>query len=167
MDLQQDIKCWDGKSKDDIETIFFRHQHEPDFVTNLILYLNDLTLQAAASWLLKRYLESGKQIHQKQIKTIYLQLPQLAHWQAKLHILQCMSHLPIDSESKDSIYPFVRRHLSDDNKFVRAWSYHGMYELARQHPEYHNETQQYFDMALHDEAPSVRARIRNLLKQGY
>jgi hypothetical protein len=167
MGLQQDLKSWDGKSKDDIETVFFHHQHDPDLVANLILHLSDHTLQAAASWLLKRYLESGQKLNQKQIKTIYSRLPLLEHWQAKLHILQCMSYMPIDKETIDCVYPFLRTHLTDDNKFVRAWSYHGFYELARQHPEYYDETRQYFDMALQDEAPSVRARIRNIFKQGF
>ncbi len=57
--------------------------------------------------------------------------------------------------------------LTDHNKFVRAWSYNGFFELSRQHSEYLDETKQFFQMTMRDEAPSVKARIRNIMKTGF
>ncbi len=61
----------------------------------------------------------------------------------------------------------MRKCLEDDNKFVRAWAYNGFYELAKQYPEYRTEAGQLFEMALRDEAASVKARVRNVMKQGF
>ena len=62
---------------------------------------------------------------------------------------------------------FLRNCLVDNNKFVRAWAYNGFYELAVQYPEYEKETKQFFEMAMRDEAPSVKSRIRNIMKKGF
>jgi len=51
-----------------------------------------------------------------------------------------------------------------ENKFVRSWAYNGFYGLSRQYPEYIQETKQFFEVAMKDEAPSVKARIRNVTK---
>jgi len=59
---------------------------------------------------------------------------------------------------------FLRVCLLDNNKFVRAWAYKGFYELAVQYPK---ETRQFFEMAMRDEAPSVKSRIRNIMKKGF
>ena len=59
----------------------------------------------------------------------------------------------------------MRHNLTATNKFVRAWSYNGLYELARRDPVYLPEVEQIFELALRDEAPSVKARIRNLQKE--
>lgn len=54
--------------------------------------------------------------------------------------------------------------LSDNNKFVRAWAYNGLYELSRQYEDLRIETMLLLDAGLNDEAASVRARIRNILR---
>ncbi|VAW46017.1 hypothetical protein MNBD_GAMMA04-800, partial [hydrothermal vent metagenome] len=45
------------------------------------------------------------------------------------------------------------------------WAYNGFNELSVQYNEYRKETEAFFEMAMRDEAPSVRSRIRNILKQ--
>ena len=82
-------------------------------------------------------------------------------------MLQCIPFMPIAKKNINVVYNFLRWTLTDQNKFVRAWSYNGFYELSKQHPEYLDETKQYFEMAMRDEAPSVKARIRNILKKGF
>ena len=53
---------------------------------------------------------------------------------------------------------------SRQEKFVRAWAYNGFYLLAVQHGEYEAEARQLLTMALRDEPASVKARVRNVLK---
>lgn len=62
---------------------------------------------------------------------------------------------------------FLRNCLISDNKFVRAWAYNGFYELALQYPAYKTEVKKFLDMAMKDEAASVKARVRNILKRGF
>ena len=57
--------------------------------------------------------------------------------------------------------------MVENNKLVRAWAYNGFYEISRQYPEYKEETKKLFAMAMKDEAPSVKARIRNIMRTGF
>ena len=93
-------------------------------------------------------------------------LDKLEHWETKLHILQSIPFMPIEITERKKVDAFLRETLTDPNKFVRAWSYNGFYELAMQHSEYLNETKQFFEMAMRDEAASIKARIRNIMKKG-
>jgi len=125
------------------------------------------SLQSGASWLLKRYFEDGRTVDSEQASNILSQLNDLKTWEAKLHILQCLSEIPIAGDRKGDVERFLRTSLSSENKFVRAWTYNGFYILCNQYPEYKQETKEFFDMAMRDEAPSVRARIRNIVKAGF
>ncbi|MCP4400146.1 MAG: hypothetical protein GY801_22915 [bacterium] len=74
--------------------------------------------------------------------------------------------MPIEKSHANGVCAFLKACLVDRHKFVKAWAYNGLYELATQHREYTEETQQLFDMAMRDEATSVKARIRNIMKKG-
>ena len=117
--------------------------------------------------MLKTWLEAGNELEQPQIEKIYGSLDQLKLWEAKLHVLQSIPFMPIADTVCSNLYAFLRITLTDSNKFVRAWSYNGLYELSRQHSKYIDETKEYFEMAMRDEVPSVKARIRNAMKKGF
>jgi len=167
MGIEQDIAAWDGKSTADIMAVYEAHNPETNFADTII----DLSFRQAcgkgATWLLKAWLEAGNTLVQSQIKRIYGSLDQLEHWEAKLHVLQSIPFMPIPDAESENVYNFLRLTLNDQNKFVRAWSYNGFFELSRQYSKYLNETKQYFEMALRDEAASVKARIRNIMKKGF
>ena len=165
MAIEQKLLAWDGKSKIDIQAIFSSHCNESGFADKIIQLFTNAALQKGASWLLKAWLETGEQVTPAQIKTIYSQLNNLEHWETKLHLLQCLPYMPVAEDERNDLHHFLRTTLTDTNKFIRAWSYNGFYELAKQYPEYRTETKQYFDMAMRDEPPSVKARIRNILKK--
>ncbi len=167
MCIEQEIAAWNGKSATDIKAIYNAHSAETDFADTIIALIPTQACEKGATWLLKAWLEAGNKLKKPQISKIYGTLEHLENWQAKLHVLQSIPLMPIaDSESKN-VYIFLKLTLSDQNKFVRAWTYNGFYELSRQHSEYLNETTQYFEMAIHDEAPSVKARIRTIMKKGF
>jgi len=164
MTLQHAITNWQGKSAADISDIYQRYQHSDNFVQNLLQYMQQSALQKGATWLLKCHLESHGTVP---ANAVYKRLSQLQHWQSKLHILQCIPYLPIGSSDKHGLEVFLRQCLTDNNKFVRAWAYNGFHLLACQYGEYREETEQFLRMAMRDEAPSVQARVRNILKQGF
>ena len=164
MTLEQAITNWDGKSASDIKEIYQRHCGTDSFTASLIKSLAPGDLQIGASWLLKHYLENNNTLDSDQLSAIYQSLSALGHWQARLHILQCIPMMPIGKPETKTVEGFLRSCLADSNKFIRAWAYNGFFELAMQYPEYRPETRQFFDMALRDEAPSVKARIRNIMQ---
>ncbi len=167
MSLDQEIAAWDGKSADDIAAVYSRHHGQPAFVDSLVEFSKEPAYQKGATWLLKRWFESGNSLDSQQITTVYSSLQALEDWESRLHLLQCIPHMPIEKPMKPKVEFFLRASLTDSNKFVRAWAYNGFYELALQYPEYVDEVQAIFDLALRDEAASVKARIRNIQKKGW
>ena len=57
MTLRSEIKNWDGKSADDIESIYDRHAQQPQFLSEIINHATMPSLQKGSTWLIKRHLE--------------------------------------------------------------------------------------------------------------
>ena len=165
MGLQQEIADWDGKSADDIHLIYSRYFHAPAFISEVLSLIKQVPYQKGATWLLKKHLEDEGHLTLQQMGSIYRTLPKFEHWESKLHILQSMPFMPIRKSKVKVVESFLRNCLADQNKFVRAWTYNGFYLLAKQYPEYQAEVDQLLDQAMQNEAASVKARIRNILKQ--
>ena len=167
MHIEKEIAAWDGKSAADIKSIYIAHSADSNFSDTIIALSLTEACEKGATWLLKAWFEAGNRLEPDQIAKIYGSLDKLQHWEAKLHILQSIPFMPITDAESSNVYNFLKISLCDQNKFVRAWSYNGFYELSRQHSKYLDETKQYFEMAMRDEAPSVKARIRNIMKKGF
>lgn len=167
MNIEQEINSWDGKSSSDIGAIYSRYACEEGFVANLVVLCGRKELEQGATWLLKHHLEHKNTIEDREVSAIYNLASNLEHWQARLHILQSMAYMPVAEADKRKVENFLRDCLMDANKFVRAWAYNGFYELSVQFPEYKSEAKHFFDIAMRDEAPSVKARIRNIIKKGF
>ena len=165
MSIDQEIISWDGKSSDDINAVYSRHKNDNFFLLQIIEFAQQEPLQKGATWLLKRHFEGGQNIEESQATKIFGLLPNLEYWETKLHILQCLTYMEIANTEKKETEFFLRKCLTDENKFVRAWAYNGFYELSIQHSEYISEAKQFFKMAMRDETPSVKARIRNIMKK--
>lgn len=167
MGIEQEILSWDGTSSDDLVAIYNRYKDDCIFVSQTVKLLKQDSTQQGALWLLKRYFENGGEIGCEQVAVIYKLLPLINQWQTKLLILQCMRYMKIGINEQKLVENFLRSCLNDNNKFLRAWAYNGFYEISTQFPEYKQETKQFFEMAMRDEVPSVKARIRNIVKNGF
>ncbi len=164
MSLEQKTAEWDGKSAAGIKAIFKTYHREDDFADNLISMLEFPAAQKGASWLLKAFLEDGSSLSTSQVKRLYARMPDLEHWETVLHFLQILPLLTVPLSNKDAVHTFLRQCLNSKNKFVRAWTYNGLHHLAQQHPEFAEEVDALLIKALENEAPSVKARIRNIKK---
>ncbi len=167
MSLQTKIQQWDGKSSADIEAVYQQYAADSGFVSKLIRLGTQAALEKGATWLIKRHLEQKYKPTAQQTQNVLSLLPDLTHWESKLHILQCLPYAVIDKAEKKNLEWFLRNHITHSNKFVRAWAYNGFYELAAQHSEYREEVSALFELALQDEPASIKARIKNCLKKGF
>lgn len=169
MSLSADIAKWDGKSKTAIVQIYNRYVARPDFLREVVEAFDNANLQSGATWLLKHHFdEGGDALDPQLVREVYRSTPSLVHWDAKLHILQCVEQLPIPRSELPVAEGFIRRCLKDDAKFVRAWAYSSFHELAVQFPEYRPEVSQMLADALATEtAGSVLSRVRRKLRQGF
>jgi len=167
MSISSAIASWNGKSADDIAAIYNQYYNKSDFHSSIVSLIKNKSYETGASWLLKHDFELGGQLNANEISIVYGVLSKLEYWEAKLHLLQCIEYMPISKTDVKKVENFLRLTLSGENKFVRTWAYNGFYLLAKQYIEYQEDANQFFEMALRDEAPSVKARIRNILKVGF
>ncbi len=180
MSIKAALLNWDTKSAEDIEGIyqdFFlpTNSDSETLISSIVdmISLEPLTaeadseidiLQQGGSWLIKHHLQLGQAIKEECADALLDALTTLRSWQAKLHLLQCLGYFSVKKSQKKSVEHFLRQCLMDKNKFVRAWAYGGFYQLAQQYSEYQLEADNFIQLAMKDEAPSVKARIRNVLK---
>ena len=164
MNLQDDIQAWDKKSKQDILNVYNRHSGNADFIRCLLDLSKHDDCSEGATWLLKHALENGLELNDQLIDgfcgLIELELP----WQSILHILQLLPFITVPAQRRHQMMAFIRKSTEDENKFVRAWAYNGLYELANTYSEYRDGLSVVFDAAEETEPPAVKARIRNVKK---
>lgn len=169
-ELARLLTTWDGKSAADIEAIFSRfcgqNRAEPVFIDALLSLLAKHQHSRGASWMLKRCIETGTGLNTEQTGLFFSTLGEPVDWQTRLHMLQSLPHLRPAQAHFAGLEHFVRKGLSDPNKFVRAWSYNGFYELAKVQPTLREEAAALLELGLRDEPASVRARIRLIKKNG-
>ncbi len=164
MPLQDDIQAWDKKSKQDILDVYERHSDNPDFVGSLLELSKHDDCSEGATWLLKHALENGLELNDQHINVFCGLIELELSWQSKLHILQILPFIIVPAKYEHQMMAFVRQSTEDENKFVRAWAYNGLYELANTYPEYRDGLSVVFDAAEETEPPAVKARIRNVKK---
>ena len=167
MSLDYEIFDWDVKSVADIRRTFQSYSGTPEFIQTVVKNLRNGEGQNGAGWLLKSWFESGETVDAEQTSKIIAAFHSTESWETRLHMLQCLPYLTIPHNRKFAVEDFVRDSLKEKNKFVRAWAYNGLYELAKQHPEYQAEATALFEVAIQQESASVKARIRNILKKGF
>ncbi len=162
-DLKDELAQWDGS----VESLGLTYQHrhaDKDFLKELLALFTVQPLQLPASWLLKHALEDGVILADKQVSRLLKSAASLENWQARLHLLQSLQYLSIPSNSTDVLHAFLTACLQEDNKFIRAWAYQGFIELAQQHAAYQAESNSLINRAMLEEAPAIKARLRNRLK---
>ncbi len=165
MKLENELNSCQITSVADLQAVYDRRSEEPALGTELISLLADPQLQKPASWLLRRHLEAGHTLSVAQAKPLFRALLGLQDWETRLQVLQSLSYLPIGKREVKPLEAFLRDCLESENKFVRAWAYHGFHELALQHAQFQTEVNSLLERALEDEAASIKARVRNILKQ--
>ena len=163
--LSEEIASWDGKSAAVLQAAYERHSGEEGFVATILAHISDVQSQRAATWLLKKHLEDRELAICCRLPCGLRQdSPFREHWEAKLHVLQCLPYLDIPEDDTIGLEQFLDACLESERKFVRAWAYNGFNELALRFPRYREKVDGMLARAGESESASVRARIRNIRK---
>lgn len=169
LNIREALSSWDGKSVDTLNDLYCRFSHDSSFIQTIISFIESTNAQTSTkkgvTWLLKKHLESGGSLSLSHQNLIYASLHPDEHWENRLHLLQCIPYIPVPPGKVKHLEDFLRKSLQDSNKFIRAWAYNGFYDLSQQFPEYKEEAEHFLTLAMKDEAPSVKARIRNIMKR--
>lgn len=165
-DLQHQLQQWDGKHTDLLIQIYQNHVYSPDFFSDLIdLCFSEPTLQTPATWIIKHHYDQKQSLSENLMNELVKRGKQFSDWEARLHLLQILPKVPMDRGVVPYVEEWVRKGLKDENKFVRAWSYQGLYEVSRHIPEMKEELRLLCEDALQLESASVKARVRKVIKQ--
>lgn len=166
MSLKDTVAAWDGKSVDAIAEIYDANKADLTFGSRLVQSLGDPECERGITWLIKHHLEQGWQPRSTDETSAVLNaLTHTAHWEARLHVLQCLPYLTIPSDQIKPLYNHLENAILDDAKFVRAWAYHGLYVLASQYPDFQAPARDILKKALEAEAAaSAKVKIRHALK---
>ncbi len=117
-------------------------------------------VSSAATWLLKRYGISGRQLSPAQNAALLRLLLAEGGWQAQLHVLQMMGALAVPAAMAAPLLQALAAHASGGKAFLRAWSLQGAAVVAQQHPSLRPAALELLAAAERDAAASVRARLR-------
>ena len=130
---------------------------------------DDANTQIGASWLLRARLEqldaTDVDIGPGFVAELAAHLPAIREPWARQHVCQCLGVLVIPAPHAPEFTTFLRAAADAEPKFLRAWGLDGFVRLSWQHPELAAEASERLRSAEEDEAASVRARARNLLRE--
>ena len=135
MSIETDIRQWNGKSAHDIRAIYLRHSARPKLTESLVALCADDDLETGATWLLKHHLEETPGTLDCVLSERLINLGTgFGSWEARLHLLQMLDRLEIPQTAVEPLSQFTDACLEDRKTLVRAWTYHGLYHLAKLDP---------------------------------
>ena len=160
--LTQALLDFDGKSTAPLERFAAAYSADASLLAELCDFAagDDRNVQAAATWLLKRFGAAGAQLSPGQSQTLLSLLLQDSGWLSRLHVLQMMDTLLVPSSLAEPLMDALAAQSAGANTFIRAWSVHGAAALADQQPAFRDRALDLLAAAEQDDAASVRARIR-------
>lgn len=126
---------------------------------------DDVKLQVAATWVLKRCCGNGISFGPQTTNGLIELLSRVSHWEAQLHLLQIIPSLTIPPDKISKLWRTLIELTDDPNNFVRAWSYNLLAEIGNQQSRRRKKVLELLESAEQDKAASVRARIRQIRKR--
>ncbi|MCY3799155.1 MAG: hypothetical protein OXG84_15205 [Chloroflexi bacterium] len=165
--LTQALLDFKGKSTEALEGFAAAYRPDTSLVAELCDFAggDDHNVQAAATWLLKRYGVTGAQLSPSQSEALLRLLIQETNWLSRIHVLQLMDTLVVPASLAAPLMDALAAQAGGDNKFIRAWSAHCAAVLADQHQEFRDRALDLLAEAGQDAAPSVQARLRRTRQQ--
>lgn len=156
---------WDGRTVGHLQKVLKDFDLDEEFFVSLIILAKQEMTQTAATWLIKRLIESNSAYcieHRSQLLGL---TPFLKKPEAILHFLQILPHVMVQDENRESLFLWLLEMKDHKNTFVRAWAYNGLFLYAKSDKSKQAIVEELMAAAMTSEPASVRARIRNCLKE--
>lgn len=158
------LKSWDGFHIEYLKNLYNTDKTNADFFGNLVtICINEQDLQKATTWLIKHHYNSGQLLPKPLTAKLLTACKNVENWEAKLHLLQLFPHFELTEKSIAVVEDFARNCLTDNNKFVRAWAYNGLYELTKYIPELKTELEFICQRAMETESAAIKSKVKKIL----
>ncbi|MEM8873080.1 MAG: hypothetical protein AAGD32_02370 [Planctomycetota bacterium] len=166
MNLAAEIEKFDGVHTDVLESAALRWEPTAADVRLLLKLGGDADVNRAvgASWLLKDLAGRGYRLTAAQSKTLLGLLDDEKDWQMTLHLVQAFPAVKVTRATADAWHARLAELAAHPQNFVRAWSFNALALLATTHERFRPDVADRLEVAGHNDAASVRARIRNVTK---
>ncbi len=157
---------FDGKSVEPFEAAAALWSPDASSMNELVALAagSDVRVQVGATWVLKRWIETGVGDPQPIAAVIVDLIPEEMAPDATLHLLQMLQHLELPTDRENALFRACSTLTEHPKKFVRAWAYDGLGRVAIQNRKFRARVTKLFDDAEENQPASVLARIRNLRK---
>ncbi|MCY3832839.1 MAG: hypothetical protein OXG85_07460 [Chloroflexi bacterium] len=125
--LTQALLDFNGRSTEALERFAADYQADARLVADLCDFAagDDRNVQAAATWLLKRYGVTGAELSTGQSETLLRLLLRETSWLSRIHVLQMMDALVLPRSLAARLMEALAAQARGANTFIRAWSLHG------------------------------------------
>ena len=163
-DLRRELLAFDGRNLAALREIAARHEGSPEYVDGLVALADgsDSRVSDGATWLVKAYLETGRELTKLQCRMLISKLKTVENWAAQLHLCQVVRYLSPNAQEADEIVRWLLPLLAHDRPFLRAWSLDALCHVSAFYSAYANRSEEALHSAAQDAAASVRARAKNL-----
>jgi hypothetical protein len=162
------FRTYDGRSVDPFRDVAASLPREDENVQMLLDMGSDECeqLRFGATWVLKHWVQEGVRLDARSVgRVIGLIADPGMPPMAVVDLLQALPRLEIPSRQKKRLHRILLGYLDHSVPFLRGWAHNGLDVLACQWPEFRTEVDGHLGRASGDPAASVRARIRNRLKE--
>jgi hypothetical protein len=164
LDVAAVLLAWDGRDTRPLRDLADGLPATPGHAGELITLASrsEPGLPEGATWVLKRWLEQGHSFDRRLSGRLAALLDRELPWAAALHVLQSLPRIDLTPKRWRDLEPALEAHRRSPRAIVRAWAFNGLALLAGREPRLRRRVRALLDAALVDEAPSVKARIRNV-----
>lgn len=163
-ELNSKLKLWDGVHTEYLTELYGVNSLSLDFFENLVaICVNEQDLQKTATWLIKHHYDNGQKLPGFLTERLLTSCKTVENWEAKLHLLQLLPYFKLTNKSIIITEDFTRKCLEDNNKFVKAWAYNGLYVLTKYIPELTTELEFICQRAMETESAAIKSRVKKIL----
>ena len=154
------IDAFDGRHIAPLESVAATLPAQGELETIIAALSCSAREQAAATWILRAWLERGLRLRESHTRRVVEASERLTDWEVVLHVCQAVEHLDLEGQTLRRMWAVLLNGTRSDAKFVRAWSYNGLAVLGSRNSVLRDDAIAALERGSKDDAASVRARIR-------
>jgi len=161
------ILTFDGKHMLELRSCVLNDEFSSDDIDVLIEFSTAETtrIKTASTWILKNLIENGRGISARQLNAWATLAQGYDHWESALHFCQSIKHLNVQKKELSKVVTQLERCLKHSRPLVGVWALDGLVHLSDYHSRLVPKVVAALEEMRHLSKPSVKARIRNLVKK--
>jgi len=161
------ILTFDGKHMVELRSCVLNDEFDDEDIDALIEFSKGdaIRIKTASTWILKNLIENGRGISARQLSHWATLAQEYDHWESAIHFCQSIKHLQIQKREFSKVVAQLERFLEHPRPLVGVWALDGLVHLSDSYSDLVPKVARALDKMSELSKPSVKARIRNLIKK--